>query len=381
MDITIMDILQLGILSSAEIVAGKSGLDREVVRINFSDSPLDKEDPGNMLVSRGDLYINSFYVGCNNEDVILNLIQFYINTGSCGCIVLKYHFKKMPESVIELANLNNYPIMMIDSNTPYAILIRDISELIFTEQSHQYSENKINRILYDNLSKEELNANIKFLVPNLPLKYISIYISYEYISSTSFKMLQTDLNLYFKHSFFRYKKGGFIILDTKEHANITYVASLFADIFCKFNINYLIGISNEHTGLDCFQISLKESMSAHEIGQITKDKVTHYSNVSIYSLLSPLRNSEVLNLYCIETLGPIREYEKRYSINMMDTIILYLETNGNIKEVSRQLYTHENTIRFRIAKAKSILGLENQDFTFIKRISLAIKAEKLLIKP
>lgn len=378
MGITIMDILQLKIMSSAQVIAGNNGLDKEVLQINFSDSPLDEEDPGSDLVSRGDLYINSFYMGHENKDIILNLIQFYIDTGSSGCIVIKYHFSQLPQMVLDLANDNNYPIIMIDPNTPYAKLIKDISELIFTEQIYKYSENKINRILFDNLSEKELYDIVKFLVPNLPSSYICFYISYNCISSNSSKMLKNDLKLYLRHSFLRYHKGGFLILDTQEHANITYVLNLLIDIFHKLNINFLIGVSNEYTKPDHFIYALKEAMSAHEISQITENQITHYRDVSIYGLLFPLRNIEILTTYCIETLGPLREYEKRHSINMIETIKLYLKTNGNIKEISRQLHVHENTIRFRISKAKSILGLENEDYAFIERVSLALKGEDIL---
>ena len=60
MGITVNDILKLEILKNAELACGAAGLNREVMRVNFTDSPLDPEDPGYALVSQGDLYIHSF---------------------------------------------------------------------------------------------------------------------------------------------------------------------------------------------------------------------------------------------------------------------------------------------------------------------------------
>ena len=76
MSITVKDILSLPLLKNAELAAGESGLSREVLRVNFTDSPLNPENPGYALVSRGDLYIHSFYTDMENEDQIYNLIQF-----------------------------------------------------------------------------------------------------------------------------------------------------------------------------------------------------------------------------------------------------------------------------------------------------------------
>ena len=40
MSVTVSDVLQLDILNSAKVIAGKNGLDREVLRINFTDCPI-----------------------------------------------------------------------------------------------------------------------------------------------------------------------------------------------------------------------------------------------------------------------------------------------------------------------------------------------------
>ena len=78
MSITVKDILQLDVLKNSELIAGKNGLNREVLRVNFTDCPLEPEDPGYKLVEKGDLYIHSFYIDRIADDLIYNIIQFYI---------------------------------------------------------------------------------------------------------------------------------------------------------------------------------------------------------------------------------------------------------------------------------------------------------------
>ena len=52
MGITVKDILQLDVLKKAKLVAGKNGLNREILRVNFTDCPLDPDDPGYLWAHR-----------------------------------------------------------------------------------------------------------------------------------------------------------------------------------------------------------------------------------------------------------------------------------------------------------------------------------------
>ena len=56
MSVTVRDILQLDILSSAEVIAGKKGLDRQVLRVNFTDCPINRI-VDSKLVMCGDVFI------------------------------------------------------------------------------------------------------------------------------------------------------------------------------------------------------------------------------------------------------------------------------------------------------------------------------------
>ena len=58
MSVTVSDVLQLDILNSAKVIAGKNGLDREVLRINFTDCPINPLVDADLILS-GDAFICS----------------------------------------------------------------------------------------------------------------------------------------------------------------------------------------------------------------------------------------------------------------------------------------------------------------------------------
>lgn len=378
MSVNVEDILQLELLKSAELVAGKGGLANEVMRVNFTDSPLNPEKPGYELVAKGDLYILSFYADKDSEDHLYELIQFYIQSGSCCCIGIKSYLEKLPEKVLRLADREKFPIIMADGEMPYGQLIKDISELILTEQLDLHSENKINRLLYDNLNTNEQKEIIKYLAPSLPQTFYCLYITYQSLSSLRFKLLKQELAERFHLNFLRYQKGGFLIMNAASSTVLTPGSDSLMGIFERYGEVFYMGISSrlEKTEEPCR--CFKEAVSAHEISLLTGSRFAYYEDVSVYTLLLPLKGQHLLHSFVKETLGPLDSYGKRQSIDMIETVRVFFETNGSFKETAIRLNTHENTIRFRISKAKSLLGLNGELYTFIERIALALKAEKLL---
>ena len=65
-------------------------------------------------------------------------------------------------------------------------------------------------------------------------------------------------------------------------------------------------------------------------------------------------------------------------MELIETISVYLALNGNIVQTAAQMNTHVNTIRFRINKARALLGLEDEPYAFIERLGVALKGRRLL---
>jgi DNA-binding PucR family transcriptional regulator len=79
-----------------------------------------------------------------------------------------------------------------------------------------------------------------------------------------------------------------------------------------------------------------------------------------------------------EVLDPLYEYDENYKLDLINTIEIYINNDGNFKKAALIMGQHENTIRYRISVAKKILNLENNHFSFIEQVSIALKIRTLL---
>lgn len=91
------------------------------------------------------------------------------------------------------------------------------------------------------------------------------------------------------------------------------------------------------------------------------------------NILSQSLDSEELLTFSQSVVKPIKEYDKNNHSELYRTLESFIFNDGNYKKVSEDLFQHENTIRYRIKKIKSILCMENSNIKFIEFTSIAIR--------
>lgn len=378
MSILVRDVLKLDLLKDARLIAGKGGLDREVLRVNFTDCPLSTSDPGYSLVQKGDLYILSLYIQSQSETELYNLINFYIQTGSACCIVMDTYIKDFPDDVKHMADRNNYPIISVNDDIPYAGLIQKISNLLMTEQLDMFTEVKLYSLLHEQHSVQEQQDALGYLVPNCPAKFVCIYVKFPKAPPRMLRSLKNDIFEQVHTPFLNYQNGGFLVVDLGVYKKLDVVLKTLPKVFYPEIPDYIVGISNFSNSTERLAAAFHEAVDASLIGEITGTQITYYEKIPVYHLLLPLKSHHSLKAYCDYILGPLQAYEARHNVELLQTIAVYLELNGNIAQTAAQMKTHANTIRFRINKARALLGLENEPYIFIEQLSVALKGERLL---
>ena len=363
-------------MSSYRIVAGSKGLNKEVGRINFTDCPLDEEYDVNLCMPN-DFYINSFYTLRNHPEAIKKMIEFYISTKASGVFIIDEYLHDIPEEVKKIANEHNFPIIFIDTSVQYGEIIRIVTEMILLEKIEVITESLIDRLLDQNISKNEVN--------NLALKingafrnyYIVMYISLDNDFS-GYEQLKGGLDKNRNFKVLKYRNHIIVILnfdlESMGKANINFVGSILE----KYGANYVIGVSNTFTNAEEFNIAVRQAKSANEMSDIIHKNVIMYKELNVYKLLYLLKDTRELREYLDEIIEPLKAYDKRYNLNLLETVESYIENDGDYEKMAKSLYLHENTVRYRIQKAKKILNLENSHIQFILQVYIGLKINMIL---
>ena len=81
-----------------------------------------------------------------------------------------------------------------------------------------------------------------------------------------------------------------------------------------------------------------------------------YRDLGSFQLLLALQDDDALRLFCDSILAPIEDGEGAYGGELMRSLEVFIECNGQWERAARQLYCHRHTLRYRIRRIEELTG-------------------------
>ncbi|MGX8128351.1 PucR family transcriptional regulator ligand-binding domain-containing protein [Clostridioides difficile] len=377
MPITVKDVLKLDLFSDSRILAGKNGLNRVVSRVSVFDCPIQIERD-KMVLKSGDFFVSNFYPWKDNLDDAIYALSFMDSLNcSCLCITDEY-IESFSHELIQHCNNLNFPILTINYSISYGDIMKHIYLLMIEEDKYNILEMQLT-----NLIKERDSVEIQKITKEInPHLLDNLTIIYCYSNNSDYK---------FDSNFFRvinssktnftmpYKNGLIIILSysssysSKINSMLNYFINLIKD-----NVeNYVIGISNNFIHISNIQEAISQAILSCTSTKLENNTIIHYKNLGSLSLLLYLKDTPEIKSIYNSVINPVVSYDKRYNKNLLNTLIDFVECGGDYKKTASNMFQHENTIRYRILKIKSILNLEHSNIEFYEQISIGVKLHKI----
>jgi len=143
--------------------------------------------------------------------------------------------------------------------------------------------------------------------------------------------------------------------------------------------NILIGIGRNYPRFTELWRSYREaSRAAGSLKGGVSDKYIHYDDLGIYRILSYEEiRPEILQFYT-EILEPLVKYDKDKDSELVKTLNKFFECKGNLKKISEEMYTHYNTIIYRIQRIEDITGRSLEDHNDRLNIQISLKILEIL---
>jgi purine catabolism regulator len=125
-------------------------------------------------------------------------------------------------------------------------------------------------------------------------------------------------------------------------------------------LQLLIGISNRCVEISHFNKGFKEASKAIEIAKLKgqNQQVILFSELGHIAILLDARNPEELESYANEILGPIYDYDTRYSTELLKTLYYYVNNECNLYKTARIMNVSIGGMRYRLTRIKELFGLD-----------------------
>lgn len=89
---------------------------------------------------------------------------------------------------------------------------------------------------------------------------------------------------------------------------------------------------------------------------------------------------EELTDFVEETLGPLLQYERSKKTELLETLILYLDHNQNVKKTAESMHIHLNTLAYRLKRVEAILEVDFSDSRQFLDVHMALNLYQYLQK-
>jgi purine catabolism regulator len=121
---------------------------------------------------------------------------------------------------------------------------------------------------------------------------------------------------------------------------------------------------------------------AHKIGSICQrcditDKTVTIERLGTLWLLNLLPRDVTVTNFVHRFLAPLITYDLEHGSSLLRTLEAYLDCNSNTKLTSQILYTHYNTVTYRLGKIQTLLGVSLEDNEVRLQLQVALKLYRL----
>lgn len=125
--------------------------------------------------------------------------------------------------------------------------------------------------------------------------------------------------------------------------------------------------------------SLREAKEALELGWLLgkEDDIIRYAQLGIFAILLDT-DHEALRRYCEQTLKPVIDFEAAHGTPLMNTLRLMLDHSFRWTDVSKLLFIHVNTLRYRMDKIAELLDSDFSEQAVRANFFIIVKLYDLL---
>lgn len=125
----------------------------------------------------------------------------------------------------------------------------------------------------------------------------------------------------------------------------------------------VFGIGRFHPGIEGLRRGYEEAEIAIDIGRRvdSRRRCFFFSDMGVYRILCKMTTDAEITTLCVEYLGKLLEYDRRYGRGLLNTLETFLRCGSNITQTSRRLHLHRQSLLYRLKKIEELTGCNLKD--------------------
>ncbi len=365
---TVEDIMNLNFFkeNALELLAGKKGLNRIVTRpniaqlMNFSD----------WMAGGEFLLINGVGLNLDQKENILTVIE-NAQKGKAACIVFEIsqtYIPEIPQEALDLSDQYQLPIFSLPWDVSFGEILNTVYDYIVRKEREDSNVmDLIQNILFADLNPGTILQQADYYGYDLRKAHQCIVARIENASLQEefYDVMKKTISK--QNQLLCMEQNGYVILFYPQQEK-NQIKQFFQPVLSKY-ANAYIGVGNAYSEVLNYRKSYNQALQALRFLSVTKDKkMMFYEELGLLKLLNDNESGEMIQAYIHDYLQPLESYQKKYSVDLIESLNVYQECNFNIAHASQRLFIHRNTLLQRLDKIASLLDVDFNDFNVRREI-------------
>jgi len=283
-----------------------------------------------------------------------------INTGG--------YIMDVDKALVDYCDENDFPLLTVPWEIFMVDMIKDLSIQLFMQGT---ADEQITKALQNAIERpEEPEWYRKDLLPHFDVDgdFQVVLLTTEGLDemdTVERRKLSYRLQIHLKNithngSFFYYDSNFVLVLNdvTKEETDEIVRGVISRTKKRMPGIPIYVGIGSMVKDISKLAVTYKRAIYAVRRAVGTKSSVVAFDEMGLYRLLYSVPDAELLSQMSNEQLAPLIAYDEKHNANYVETLGLYLESGGSIQAVAEAMFTHRNTVIYRVSNIKKLLGSE-----------------------
>ena len=139
----------------------------------------------------------------------------------------------------------------------------------------------------------------------------------------------------------------------------------------------VVGVSRPFTAAPSLEVQQREAHWALRHARQRLLPIVEFSELHRQTSWLP-PDPKALQAMVAEALGPVMEHDERHGGELLRSLHVLLERNGNVVETARALQVHRNTIAYRMTQIERLTGRDLHRLQDLTELWLAISAQEVV---
>ena len=308
-------------------------------------------------------------LGFDSEEKLLSLVRVLSERHAAGLLVnTGFYVDEITQPVLDLCNALRLPLLTVPWEIYIADMIKDLSVRIFLQgmTDDQISAAFIKTIRSPDSSAAERQELLQYYDVDGDFQIILITIpGLDTMDTVERKRIGYRMELFLENishncSFFYYD-GCFVLVCNNLPADIT--DQVIMDFQKRMairmpEVRFNIGVGSRIKDLSNMDTAYKRARAALDMAVHIGRTNMRFDDMGIYRLLSLVPDKVILREMSDDLLAPLILYDQKNDGQLVETLEKYFLFQGSYTAMAENMYTHRNTLMYRMNKIKKLLGTD-----------------------